>query len=599
MKLERRYLFKSIFIKFIFAFVIVGLLPLLGISYFILRKLPQNMEKEMISNYNQMLLYSSKNIEMKISEYNQISQLIYNYRSREYGSIVQILENKNFQLLEDFLRSTVYSEKHIESAFLADREMEIFSYFSQNASSFLTGFKLSRFPKTEGIENNKRIMTILPAHEEDYFFRSENTVISFIRNYLDIDLLPLSEKVISIFGIEVNTDFIKEILDPLSVNKGGDVFVLDKKGYLVYRSHEEETKPSYDKIFNKISIISQGEDSGYISDTEGYLFYRSIKDSDWILIYNVQHSSIFQLINEFKNFGLLLMSLFIIAFLFLAMVFSRKLSQPIKNIINQMKLVESGDLTSEVKVKTHDEIHQLAQAFNRMVRRLNEHINKAYVAQIKQKDTELNAIRTQIRPHYLYNTLEIIRMSALEEDAENTQKMIFALSEQLKYVIGNSGVRVSLKRELDMIQNYFKIVYIRYEQRIRLEVDIPSELYDCEVLKLMIQPIVENALVHGLKPQKGNGTVKISASIDDGILTIRIIDDGIGIPHKRLVEIRNGLQTITDHTTDIPEENIGLANVQSRIQLIYGSIYGIDISSKEHTGTLATISIPAEKRRSK
>jgi two-component system sensor histidine kinase YesM len=557
------------------------------------------MEKDMISNYNQMLLYSSKNIEMKISEYNQISQLIYNYRSREYGSIEQILENENFQLLEDFLRSTVYSEKHIESAFLANRDFEIFSYFSQNASSFLTGFNLKRFPKNELIEKNKKLMTILPTHEEDYFFRSESTVISFIRNYLDIDMLPLSEEVISIFGIEVNTDFIKEILAPLSVNKEGEVFLLDKEGYLIYQSKEEKNKLSSKEVFNQIDLISREEKSGYISDSEGYLFFRSIEKSDWILIYNIQHSSIFRLINEFKNLGLLLMSLFIITFLFLAMVFSRKLSQPIKNIIIQMKLVESGDLTSEVKVKTQDEIHQLAQAFNRMVRRLNEHINKAYVAQIKQKDTELNAIRTQIRPHYLYNTLEIIRMSALEEDAENTQKMIFALSEQLKYVIGNSGVKVSLKRELDMIRNYFNIVYIRYEQRIRLEVDIPAELYDCEVLKLMIQPIVENAVIHGLKPKKGKGTVKISASIDDDILIIRIIDDGKGIPHRRLEEVQRGLQTITDHTTDIPEENIGLTNVQSRIQLTYGTIYGIHISSKENTGTLTTISIPAEKRKIK
>ncbi|MDC7236109.1 MAG: sensor histidine kinase [Spirochaetales bacterium] len=596
MKTEKRYLFKSIFIKFVLAFTIVGLLPLAGISYFIFETLPGDMERDMISNYSQMLLYSSKNIEKKISEYNQISQLIYNFRSREYGSIIEILDNRQSQLVEDFLRSTVYSEKYIESAFLMDEELNIKSYFTQNAFPFVEGFNMSIYPGTEQIPVDKRSLTILPAHEEDYFFRSESTVVSIVRNYLDISYLPEEEKVVSVFSIEVNTNFIKDIIDPLSINKEEQVFVLNSRGFPVFSSFplNDPEKPA--EIYNQIIPAAREHSSGVIPSESGYLFYREIENTDWFLIFKLQHGSIYQLINEFKKLGLIIISLMIVTLIALALAFSRRLSQPIRNIMNQMKLVESGDLTSEVRVKSHDEIHQLAQAFNRMVKRLNTYINKAYVAQIKQKETDLNAIRTQIRPHYLYNTLEIIRMSALDEGAGNTQKMIFALSEQMKYLIGYSEPEVTLMQELEMVKSYFDIVHYRYEQRIRLDLDIPVELQNYKVLKLMIQPLVENAVVHGLKPKEGKGTVKISAAVKDDILKIQIIDDGIGIDADQLIALQSRLDSRSADTGKTGEEHIGLSNVQNRIHLVYGSTYGIKISSRKGTGALMTITIPAEKR---
>ncbi len=596
MKPEKRYLFKSIFVKFVLAFAIVGLLPLIGISYFIFETLPDDMEKDLISNYSQMLLYASKNIEMKISEYNQISKLIYNYKSREFGSITEIQQKGQSHLLEDFLRSTVYSEKHIESAFLLDENLNIENYFTQNASTFVEGFNMSRYPKTEQIPFNKRKLTILPAHEEDYFFRSESTVISIVRNYLDIKYLPDVEKVISIFSIEVNTDFIKEIISPLSMNKDEQVYVLDGLGYPIFKSSIQVEQSKIDDFYNQISTQAQIDDNGVILSDSGYLFYRKIKNADWLIIYQLQQGSIYQLINETKKLGFLIISLLIIALVSIALAFSKKLSQPIHNIMNQMKLVESGDLTSEVRVKTHDEIHQLAQAFNRMVKRLNDHINKAYIAQIKQKETDLNAIRTQIRPHYLYNTLEIIRMSALDENAGNTQKMIIALSEQMKYLIEYSEPEVTLKQELEMVQRYFDIIHYRYEQRIRLDMDVPLELLDLKVLKLMIQPLVENAVVHGLKPKDGKGTVKLSANVIDDNLEIQIIDDGVGMAEEQVIELQAKMYNIAALTSDTSGEHIGLSNVQGRIQLIYGSDYGIEITSRKGTGALMTITIPVIKR---
>lgn len=595
MKSEKGFFFKSIFIKFVLAFILVGLLPLMTISYFVLETLPQDMEEDMISNYNQMLLYSSRNLELKIGEYNQISQLVYNYQSKEHGFIKTILENRQYLKLEEFLRNTVYSEKYIESVFLLDKDLTIFSYFSQNASSLIEGFNLGIYPNADKVKEDNRALTIIPSHSEDYFSRSENNVVSFVRNYMDVNKLPEEEEVLSIFSVEVNTDFIKNILAPLQRNDEEKLFVINKSGSLIYQTSNGDQSSKRTSEFKNIISLSSQTTAGYISDSEGFTFYRSIKYSDWIIIYKINHSLIFQLINEFKSMGLIIMIILIITLLFLAFTFSKKLSQPIKNITNQMKLVEAGDLTSEVHVKTHDEIHQLAQAFNRMISKLNEYINKAYVADIEQKKTELNAIRNQIRPHYLYNTLEIIRMSALEENANNTQSMIYALSEQMKFMIGYNKVKIPLENELELIQNYFHIVHIRYEKRFNLEIHISKDYYKYKILKFMIQPLIENSVMHGLLPKSGVGTVKITTYEDHNKLHIDIIDDGVGIPQTKLNEIKKMLENATENLKDIPDEHIGLINVQSRIQLIFGKSYGIDISSKINMGTLAHICIPIEE----
>jgi two-component system sensor histidine kinase YesM len=148
---------------------------------------------------------------------------------------------------------------------------------------------------------------------------------------------------------------------------------------------------------------------------------------------------------------------------------------------------------------------------------------------------------------------------------------------------------VTLGQELEMIENYFRLLYYRYEQRIRLEIDVPKNFYHYQVLKLMIQPIVENAVIHGLKPKQGKGTVKISVSVKDNILHIDVIDDGVGMSTQRLQEV------IANMNRDQQEDNIGLNNVKNRIELTYGFAFGIEINSKENRGTLMSLRIPVKE----
>ncbi|MBE0573815.1 histidine kinase [Candidatus Dojkabacteria bacterium] len=241
---------------------------------------------------------------------------------------------------------------------------------------------------------------------------------------------------------------------------------------------------------------------------------------------------------------------------------------------------------------------QLANAFNNMTERLGDYIREVYSSKIKQNEAELNAIKSQIRPHYLYNTLEVIRMNAILEDANSTQELIYSLSVQLKYLIGDTNDSVSMATELDMIENYFKIIEVSFNHRISMEIDVADHLRNYKIQKLIIEPIVENSVVHGLKLKEGKGKVKVSAEKVDGTLVIKVIDDGVGLSQERVQHINDILKRSVADDKDQYSQSIGIKNVHDRIQLAYGKQYGVKISSRLNMGTLVEITVPLEEDES-
>jgi two-component system sensor histidine kinase YesM len=246
-----------------------------------------------------------------------------------------------------------------------------------------------------------------------------------------------------------------------------------------------------------------------------------------------------------------------------------------------------------VEVKSRDEVGQLARGFNNMVTRLKGYIDKAYVAQIKQKEAELTALKTQIRPHFLYNTLEVIRMCAVENEDDKVADMIHSLSAQLKYVIGYNNDMVTLGQEIGMIMHYFKIIHVRYDGKIELEVNVPDKLMKMKILKLTLQPIIENAVEHGIKPKAGNGRVMISGEINAGNLEISVFDDGIGMNEEVLGKL-NSVISGEKMGEQSPEgwKRVGIKNVHGRLKMNFGEAYGIDIKSYEKIGTVVKIVMP-------
>ena len=259
-----------------------------------------------------------------------------------------------------------------------------------------------------------------------------------------------------------------------------------------------------------------------------------------------------------------------------------------------MERIQKGDLDTRVQVGNNDEIGFLANGLNQMTLELQNHIQKVYIAEIRQREAEIEALKTQIEPHYLYNTLDVIRMTAITKDDKETAEMIDGLSGQLKYLIGGARDMVTLQAELDSVRNYFKIIKIRYENRFSLEVDVPEELLELKVPQLILQPVVENAVKHGLKPkEEGEGVVAIQGMKSEDRLEITVMDNGIGMTEEKMAYVQKLLdsQDTVKHAKS-KSASIGLKNVYDRIKLIFGDTYSMEISSFEGIGTIVKYKLP-------
>jgi two-component system sensor histidine kinase YesM len=234
----------------------------------------------------------------------------------------------------------------------------------------------------------------------------------------------------------------------------------------------------------------------------------------------------------------------------------------------------------------------ITDGFNQMVEDLKTHIDRVYIEQIHRKEAELNALKMQIQPHYLYNTLDIIRMTALEHDDTETAGLLESLAVQLRYVIGESGERVEIVRELAVLQEYFKIVRVRYQNRFSLHVHISPEDETLLIPKLILQPMVENSIRHGLRPKEGEGLVDLSVRRHPAYLEIRVMDNGVGIAQEKLDDFVGKLEHPELRDEHAGDFHVGIQNVYDRIRFGCGEEYGFTMTSMPGAGTVVVFRLP-------
>ena len=275
----------------------------------------------------------------------------------------------------------------------------------------------------------------------------------------------------------------------------------------------------------------------------------------------------------------------------LAIKAAENITTPIADLADAMNSVKKGQFNVQVQESSHiDEIYGISQGFNTMVLKLDQLINTVYKAQLAEKEAQLKSLKSQIHPHFLFNTLQLIGWKAHEYEADEIGEMISSLSYMLSTNIYiDNDQNYSLKDELEYIRNYILIIQYKYQDKISFRNETDNECLDCHIPKLIIQPFIENAIIHGLAPKSDHGTIQISIFRENEVLNIIISDDGIGIPQYILDALQND-EPLPNSTSD--GHHIALKNVRKRIHLLYGSNYGFTIKSRLYQGTTVNITIP-------
>lgn len=278
-----------------------------------------------------------------------------------------------------------------------------------------------------------------------------------------------------------------------------------------------------------------------------------------------------------------------------SLLFSETIVRPVTRLHKNLVRVKEGDYTVRVHVETRDEVGDLCDAFNGMAEEIDRLVNRVYSVELKEKEAAIKALQAQINPHFLYNTLDMIKSMAELYGALQVSEMIMALSKLFRYATHTDGVLVTIREELENLSSYMTIVGARFGGRIVFAARVPEELLAEPIVKVCLQPLVENSISHGLGRGRSGGRIAVTVKKEDGIMTVTVEDNGGGIQPERLAEIRGRLERRERVEEESGRGNVGLKNIHDRIRLYYGDAYGIVIDSFPGKGTVVTLSYPSDE----
>jgi two-component system sensor histidine kinase YesM len=266
---------------------------------------------------------------------------------------------------------------------------------------------------------------------------------------------------------------------------------------------------------------------------------------------------------------------------------SHVITTPIKKFLRNIALVEKGQFEQVQHIRSRDEIGHLSIRFNKMAHELKRMVERMQQEEIEKAKAEMRALHDQIKPHFLYNTLGSVKWIASMQQADKIVEMTDALISMLRYATRSDGTLVTIREEIDNIANYITIQNVRYYDCIQMRYEIEDSLMDYRMPKMILQPLVENAIFHGLAELEEGGVITIRIQPQGSDITIEVRDNGVGMDHHMILNLREDKLEAGTGTT-----GIGLHNVQRRIQLHFGKPYGIEVDSQFGEGTVFTILLP-------
>ena len=395
-----------------------------------------------------------------------------------------------------------------------------------------------------------------------------------------------------LFFVDLNYSAISDLCNNNSIEEKGYIFVLDAEGNIVYHPKQQlmygglktENIDAIMECRGRFLIIDEGGDSKL------YTMSKS-KRTGWTVVGAVYTSELLKNNEQAQMWYLLVASILLLAVIGISSIISREITKPIRSLRDSMRKVQNGQFDTHVEVITENEIGSLGRSFNLMTSEIQALMEQNVYEQKQKRKSELKALQAQINPHFLYNTLDsIIWMSEAGENDEVVE-MTSALARLLRQSISNDKEEVELEKEIEYVKNYLTIQKMRYKDKLEFFIYVDPRVAHVPIIKLVLQPLVENAIYHGIKYKETKGNLKIYARPVDGRVEIVVADDGIGMDEDVMEHI------FDEHRKEQKRNGVGVPNVQKRLKLQYGSEYGIRYESVKGAGTKAVITIPVDGGR--
>jgi two-component system, sensor histidine kinase YesM len=411
---------------------------------------------------------------------------------------------------------------------------------------------------------------------------SADDVVSVVKAVVD----PRDGRSRGVVLIDMKLKVVQDIFKDMKVGQNGFLFIEDADGGMVYT-------PVNPVVYRVRGEWLRGSGASTVRDIKGadyQIIAQASAYTGWKTIGVFPLNEIMGQVSIIRDYSLIIAGVTVLVALVAALFFTGSIARPVIELRSLMKEAEEGNLAVRFEGRKEDEIGYLGKSFNTMLEEIQKLIDMVYKEQQSKREAELRTLHEQIKPHFLYNTLDTIQWMAQEHGAEDIVQVVGALTTLFRIGISRGREMIPVRDELEHVRSYLIIQKARYEEKFDFSLCVDEELLPLMVVKLTLQPLVENAIYHGIKEQRGPGTIRIEVLKREGMLVFRVIDNGVGMSEEKLADLRSQLAKARGESSQ--RGGYGVSNVNERIQLSFGTRYGLRFESAPGCGTTVEILHP-------
>jgi two-component system, sensor histidine kinase YesM len=578
--------------KMILAFALIILIPTTLSGFFFYFESSSLIKKNVRASTVQLTKQTAESLSSIFNAGSDTSDLIYgdlqiqntamNYSTSPVASQIEMNES-----ISTLLNNLVYSSSFVRIVYIV----------KENGLGWGSGtfspvkVKRVNLSQLDWVKESKKKdgeLVWQPLHKDPFSGAGENTdlVLPISRTLKDFQSL----KQIGLLVVNLNGRAIIDTIKQIKLGETGKYTVLNPEGIVMIdadlsRIGQQVQDPELRRL------VTQTHEVEFEFTRSGVPYYgvKQLLSNGWILVGTVPTSEITGALDSLHRRILLTSLAFGLLAVFVGFLIAKRVTNPIKQLTMGMKRVQQGDLKVRTDVKSADEIGLMSKHFNKMLDEIEQLMIRVEEEQREKMNAEIRAVTYRIHPHFLYNTLSTLRWLIRSGDNDRAEQGLAALTRLLQANMGKSGQLITLEEELDIIRKYIVILELRYEHEYRLTLDMDPDTAQIKVPRMLIQPLVENAVFHGFVPLNRGGEISIRIKVSEGELLITLEDNGAGISQERLAQITA--------KSDFADAGIGLKHVYDSLRLYYGKGPEITITSEIGTGTQVLIAarLPKEE----
>ena len=565
------------------------MIPLIFVSfagYLIIRR---TVENKAVTSAGNLLRSIQYNIEGYTDKFMQVTQDIF-YENDFYDALRTSDKNdsdadyETYRQLNRILKRITLSRSDIESVYVVSNQKQyyIINDGKQEKSAVLPYEELLSAVREK---KGKPIWMIRPS--------SSGNAVFFARAIYDKETF----EELGILVLKMRMEYFSSLCGEMLSEDIHSISVIEPKGAELIHAGEQQ----YQLNETLLARISGGEGTVIDHKQKVLMNYLSFSEPDWTVITYTPLSVLTRESNLIRNWMIFLSLFSILLLSVISLLISYDFLRPIEKLVGAMENVDEKGKIPKIKEKRKDEFGVLIERFNRMSDRIQKLIRWGYQEKIIRKEAQIKALQAQINPHFLFNTLDSINWMAQMNGVKEISQMVTSLAYIMNASLGRGNRLITLREELVYIEHYIRILKFRFGDRIQLRALLPQEILDYPMPRLLIQPLVENSVHHGIERRKElrGGVIFLRGCRSEDEVVVEVIDNGAGMPKEQVEAMNRRLEGWQDMKNTEPERqdetgSIGLLNVSSRMKLYYGERYGLTIESREGFYTKMILRFPAD-----